>query len=216
MYVVWGLPVAELLTTRVETATVVYALELLKSVLPPGAFYGRGGVTGPQLFMTGNSDCLRNSLSSAWPSADLLLCIFYVLCYKHSGTSCGMENTLWRKKTNPVLLNKCKQVVYTGRETELSDKLEELYADPVCIKYLKYQKHLIVDPFPKIHDWSLSHRISNNLPTSNNTVETSFRYTKEYQFSRHKAYKYVVGTESPQKAFGIDTFLFPCIIVPAP
>ena len=82
--------------------------------------------------------------------------------------------------------------MYAESETELSDKLEELYANPVCIKYRQYQKHLIVDTFPKIAAWSLSHRISNNLPTSNNNtnnlVETSFRYTKEDQFNRHKAY----------------------------
>ena len=91
-----------------------------------------------------------------------------------------------------------KQAVYAERETNQSDKLEELSADPVCIKYLQYQKHLIVDTFPKIHAWSCSHRISNNLPTSNNTVEASFRYTREDQFNRHKAYKSVVGTEFPQ------------------
>ena len=130
--VVGGLPVAEILTTREDTATVVYALELLKSVLPPGAFYGRGGATGPQLFMTDDSDCLRNSLSSAWPSAELLLCIFHVLQ--------AQWNWLWdgkhavEKKDKPVLLNKFKQVVYAESETELSDKLEELYADAVCIK----------------------------------------------------------------------------------
>ena len=98
---------------------------------------------------------------------------------------------------NPSL-NKFKQAVYAERDTDQSDKLEELSADPVCIKYFQYQKHLIVDIFPKIDAWSFSHRISNNLPTSNNTVEASFRYMREDQFNRHKAYKSVVGTEFPQ------------------
>ena len=35
---------------------------------------------------------------------------------------------------NPSL-NKFKQAVYAERETDQSDKLEELSADPVCIKY---------------------------------------------------------------------------------
>ena len=37
--VVGGLPLAEILTTREDTGTILFALELLKSVLPPGAFY---------------------------------------------------------------------------------------------------------------------------------------------------------------------------------
>ena len=91
-------------------------------------------------------------------------------------------NWLWdgkhsvEKKDKPVLLNKFKQVVYAESETELSNKLEELYADPVCIKYPQYQKHLIVDTFPKIHAWSLSHRISKNLPTSNNNTNNLVVY----------------------------------------
>ena len=37
--VVGGLPLAEILITREDTGTILFALELLKSVLPPGAFY---------------------------------------------------------------------------------------------------------------------------------------------------------------------------------
>ena len=77
--VIGGLPVGEILTTREDTDTLMFGLELLKSVLPEGAFYGRGRDTGPQLIMTDDSDSLRNSLSSAWPSAELLLCIFHIL-----------------------------------------------------------------------------------------------------------------------------------------
>ena len=188
--VVGGLPLAEILTTREDTGTIMFALELLKSVLPSGAFYGRGGALGPQLFMTDDADSLRNSLSSAWPSAQLLLCIFHVLQ--------ALWNWLWdgkhsvEKNDRPRLLNLFKQVVYAESESDLSDRLEELYAAPVCNKYPQYQKHLIVDTLPKINAWSLSNRNCNNLPTSNNNtnnlVETSFRYTKEDQFNRHKAY----------------------------
>ena len=48
------------------------------------------------------------------------------------------------------------------------------------------------DTFPKMKAWSLAHRVTNKLPTSsintNNLVETSFGYTEEEQFNRHKAY----------------------------
>ena len=45
--VIGGLPVAEILTTREDTDTIMFGLELLKAVLPVGAFYGRGRHTGP-------------------------------------------------------------------------------------------------------------------------------------------------------------------------
>ena len=74
----------------------------------------------------------------------------------------------------------------------LAEQLEILYADPVCNKYPQYQAHLMRNTFPKMEAWSLVHRIINKLPTNNNNtnnlVECSFRYTKEDQFSRHKAY----------------------------
>ena len=57
-----GLPVAEILTTWEDTDTIMFGLELLKSVLPAGAFYGRGRDTGPQLFMTDDADSLKNDL----------------------------------------------------------------------------------------------------------------------------------------------------------
>ena len=74
-----GLPVGEILTTREDTETIRFGLELLKSVLPRGAFYGRGVDVGPQLFMTDDSDSLRSALTGAWEQAELLLCIFHVL-----------------------------------------------------------------------------------------------------------------------------------------
>ena len=77
--VIGGLPLADILCTREDTDTVAFALDMLKTVLPSGAFYGRGCDVGPTLFMTDDSDVLRNSLSSNWPSSVLLLCQFHVL-----------------------------------------------------------------------------------------------------------------------------------------
>ena len=187
---VGGLPVAEILTTREDTDTIIFGLELLKSVLPTGAFYGRGKSAGPQLFMTDDSDSLRNALRKTWPSAELLLCIFHILQ--------AQWNWLWEAKhgvekhDRPILLNLFRNVLYAESEDDMSNQLEMMYADPVCNKYPQYQAHLMRDTFPKMNAWSLSHRITNKLPTSNNNtnnlVECSFRYTKEDQFNRHKAY----------------------------
>ena len=47
-----GLPVTEIITTREDTPTITFALDILTSVLPTGRFYGRCKETGPALFMT--------------------------------------------------------------------------------------------------------------------------------------------------------------------
>ena len=70
--------------------------------------------------------------------------------------------------------------------------MEELHASPVSIKYHNFQVHLISHILPRIDAWCLEFRVTNRLPTSNNNtnnlVECSFRYTKETQLNRHKAY----------------------------
>ena len=95
--VIGGLPVAEMLTTREDTDTIMFGLELLKSVLPAGAFYGRGRNTGPQLFMTDDADSLRNALTGTWGSSELLLCIFHILQAQWNGS--GMGNMVLRRMT---------------------------------------------------------------------------------------------------------------------
>ena len=86
------------------------------------------------------------------------------------------------KQDRPKLLNLLRKVVYAETKTDLQVCLEEL--NLTCLKYQQYQRHLTEDTFP--------YRVTNSLPTSdnntNNLVETSFRYTKEKQFNRHKAY----------------------------
>ena len=55
-----------------------------------------------------------------------------------------------------------------------------------------FQNHLKSYVLPRIEAWCSEYRITNQLPTSNNNtnnlVEWSFRYTKELQLNRHKAY----------------------------
>ena len=83
-------------------------------------------------------------------------------------------------------------MLYAETEDERANKLEDLYADNSVNKYPQYQKHLIRDTFPKMQAWSIARRVSDKLPTSNqntnNLVESSFRYTKDIQFNRIKAF----------------------------
>ena len=50
-----ALPLAEIITTREDDKTLRFAFELLKSVLPEKAFYGRGWDLGPKIMMTDDS-----------------------------------------------------------------------------------------------------------------------------------------------------------------
>ena len=172
-----GLPVAQLITTREDTATITSALNLLKSVLPPDAFYGRGVELGPVLFMTDDCDAEHNALKNIFPVSERLLCHFHLLQ--------AMWCWLWSAKHGvarehkATLLHLFRCVVYARSEEDVQDCLEDLYSDPVALQYPQFQKHLIRDVLPKIDQWSLYHRLSQKLPTSNfnttNVVESSFR-----------------------------------------
>ena len=185
-----ALPLGELITTREDTDTVAFGLVLLQSVLPEGAFYGRGRYVGPQVIMTDDSDAERNALTRAWPKPVLLLCIFHVLQ--------AIWTWIWDAKHNiehadkQTLLYVFRNVLYAQTPEDLSDMLEELYRNKTVLKYPQFQRHLIKDTIPKIQSWSLSRRNQDKLPTSgqntNNLVKCSFRYTKDIQFNRLKAF----------------------------
>ena len=152
-----ALPLAEIITTREDTDTVMFALQVLQSVLPDRAFYGRGRTLGPQVFMTDDSDAERNALSAVWPNSVLLLCIFHVLQ--------AQWTWLWDAKhgiaqtDKPDLLLMFRRVLYAETEEELSDRLEEMYADATMNMYPQYQKHLVKDTFPKLKSWSIALKV---------------------------------------------------------
>ena len=140
--------------------------------------------------MTDDCSAERNALACAWPQSVLLLCIFHVLQ--------AQWTWLWDSKHNianadrPLLIAMFRQVLYAETVAELADRLEEMYSDPIMHKYPQYQRHLMKDTFPKMEAWSINRRIADHLPTSNqntnNLVESSFRFVKDIQFNRLKAF----------------------------
>ena len=187
---VGSLPLADIVVTREDTNTIKFAFELLKSVLPDGAFYGRGAIMGPHCIMTDDCDAERLALAGTWPAAVLLLCVFHVLQ--------AMWTWLWDAKhqienhDRQTLLIMFRNVLYSETEWELSGRLEELYADVTVNKYSKFHHHLMKHTFPKIEAWSIQRRISEKLPTSsyntNNLVESSFKYVKDIMFNRLRVF----------------------------
>ena len=185
-----ALPLADIIVTREDLITLNFAFNLLKTVLPEKAFYGRGVEAGPKIIMTDDCDAERQALASAWPCSVLLLCIFHVL--QALWTWLWNQNNRIENKDRQVLLLKFRAVLYAETKDELADHLEHLYADDIVNKYPQFVKHLRRDIFPKMKAWSLERRISECLPTGNNNtnnlVESSFRYVKDIQFNRLRAF----------------------------
>ena len=72
-----SLPLGAFVTSDETTDTITKALEFLISCLPEGS--SKGPWNGPSVFMTDNCEELREALSSIWPNAILLLCVFHLL-----------------------------------------------------------------------------------------------------------------------------------------
>ena len=185
-----ALPLADIIVTREDEITLSFAFNLLKTVLPEKAFYGRGVEAGPKIIMTDDCDAERQALAGAWPCSVLLLCIFHVL--QALWTWVWNQKNKIENKDRQVLLLRFRAVLYAETQDELADHLENMYADEIVSKYPQFVKHLIRDIFPKMKAWSLERRISECLPTGNNNtnnlVESSFRYVKDILFNRIRAF----------------------------
>ena len=185
-----GLPLATLVTTREDAKTIEFGLELLKSVLPSDAFYGRGPSLGPVLCLTDDSDSERLALSSAWPQLILLLCQFHLLQALWQWLWAGDHKI--EKHDRAPLLRMFRKIVYSDTEELFDTAKNEMKTDELFKKYPQFQKHMESDVLPRKDEWSLLYRVKEKLPTSSvNTtkyVESNFRWTKESQFNRHRAY----------------------------
>ena len=73
-----ALPLGIMVTSSEAEAVLQPALELFRSILLEGAFYGRE-MKGPSILMTDDCTAERNVLRATFPEALLLLCIFHVL-----------------------------------------------------------------------------------------------------------------------------------------
>ena len=185
-----GLPLATLVTTREDTKTIKFGLELLKTILPSYAFYGRGPGLGPVLCLTDDSDSERNALSAAWSQITLLLCQFHLLQALWQWLWSGSHKI--EMKDRAPLLQMFRKMVYSDTNELFEEAENELKENVLYHKYPAFMKHIEDDILPRHQEWSLVYRINEKLPTSSinttNYVESSFRWTKEWQFNRHRAY----------------------------
>ena len=179
-----GVPLGVILTTNEKETTVSSGLQLLKSMLGEGVFFGRGE-SGPQVFMTDESAAERGGLKEAFPQSRILLCSFHVL------------QAYWRflwdskhgisKKDRPHLFMLLKNALYARTAEEFESMMIAALADPIAVNTSagKYLCKL----FARAEDWALCHR-SNLLVRGNHTnnyVESAMRVMKDRVLCRKKA-----------------------------
>src|SRR6266498_2596365 len=76
---VGALPIALFVTSDELKITLEKAINLLKTILPPYAFFGRGSQIGLMVFMTDDSSVECNVLELCWLQEIRLLCTFHIL-----------------------------------------------------------------------------------------------------------------------------------------
>ena len=64
-----GLTLAVVMTSDETEATVSWAMQNVKEVIPSDAFYGNGPLLGPAVFMIDDSLVEKSALSKTWPMA---------------------------------------------------------------------------------------------------------------------------------------------------
>jgi len=162
---------------------------MLKTILPPHAFYGRGPQTGPILFLTDDSNAERNALELCYPKAICLLCTFHLL------------QAFWRwlydlkhhinKDDRVSIMTKMKEIVYASSSEEMDTRYYE-FKQKFYHHYPQLQKHFEL-LWERRCFWALSYR--SGLPTrgnnTNNYVERSFGILKDIIFSRTQAFNSV-------------------------
>jgi hypothetical protein len=169
--------------------TLEKAINLLKTILPSHAFYGRGPQVGPKVFLTDDSGAERNALELCWPKGIRLLCTFHIL------------QAFWRwlydskhrinKEDRMPIMKKMKEIVYALSASNMNTCYNELKQNFYQL-YPQLQRHFEL-LWERRHLWALSFR-SGLLIRGNNTnnyVERSFGILKDIVFARTQAYNCV-------------------------
>ena len=117
-----ALPLALFVTSDEFEVTLEKAINLLKTILPSHAFFGRGPQIGPMVFMTDDSSAERNALELCWPGIRLL-CTFHIL------------QAFWRwlydskhrinKEDRTTIMEKMKRILYASSILEMEAHYNE-------------------------------------------------------------------------------------------
>ena len=159
---------------------------MLKTILPPHAFYGRGSQTGPILFLTDDSSAERNALKLCYPKGIRLLCTFHILQAFWRWIYDSKHNI--KKEDRASIMAKMKKIVYASSSTEM-DTCYFGFKQEFYHSYPQLRKHFEL-LWERRHFWAHSYR--SELPTrgnnTNNYIERSFGILKDIVFARTQAF----------------------------
>ncbi len=185
-----GIPLGVILTSDEREETIYNGLELLKSVMPENAFFGRSSRAGPQVFMTDDSIAERAALHKCWPHAVIFLCTFHFLQRLWTWLLDGKNKI--DKEDRVLIINEVKTLVYERNETNITKLYDNLVTNTNIIKYPSFVKHFKI-LWDKRSAWAHCFR-KNVLIRGNNTnnyAEAGIKILKEFVFSRVKAFNLV-------------------------
>ncbi|PKK62582.1 hypothetical protein RhiirC2_790173, partial [Rhizophagus irregularis] len=165
--------------------TLEKALNLLKSILPQHAFFGRGPLLGPKVILTDDSSAERNALELCWPEGIRLLCSFHVL------------QAFWRwlhnskhhinKEDRVTIMAKMKEILYAQTGSDMYTHYDE-FKQQFYHHYPQLRKHFEL-LWERRCFWALSFRSELHMRgnNTNNYIERSFGILKDIVFARTQA-----------------------------
>ncbi|PKC72096.1 hypothetical protein RhiirA1_452730 [Rhizophagus irregularis] len=176
-----ALPLGLFITSDESEITLEKALNLLKLILPPYAFFGRGPQVGPEVFLTDDSSAERNALEICWPRGIRLLCTFHVL------------QAFWRwlydsrhcikKEDRPLIMTKMKLILYAQSKSEMDRQYNE-FKQSFYQYYPKLEHHFEL-LWERRSSWAHSFRSGLHIRGNhtNNYIERSFGILKDIVFA---------------------------------
>ena len=150
-----GMPLPVMITSDEQEETLVHGQNLLKKVLPQGAFHSRGAEQGPLIAMTDDPSAERNALHSVWPDTRLLLCSFHFLQRKWTWLHDGQNRIA--NKDREVLITKTKCLVYAESESQLFRLYSEFQQCDVVKQYPNYLSYIQAQ-WDRRQEWALCYR----------------------------------------------------------
>ncbi|CAB4439790.1 unnamed protein product [Rhizophagus irregularis] len=187
---VGALPLGLFITSDELEITLEKSINLLKTILPSYAFFGRGPQVGPIVFITDDSNAERNALELCWPKGIRLLCTFHVMQAFWRWVYNPKHHNIKKEDRAPIM-EKMKRILYASSYSEMNTCYYEFKQMFYCL-YPLLQKHfeLLSVLWNRRQFWALSFCVG--LPicgnNTNNYIERSFGMLKDVIFSRTQAY----------------------------
>ena len=111
-----------LLTSDEREETIQTGLQMLKSIFPAGAFYGKVLETGPDVVMI-DDNAERGAITKCWPKARVLVCTFHFL--RQWTWLCEGENII-NKDDRVTLIQEIRKLVNAPTEEYLMSLYDQL------------------------------------------------------------------------------------------